>query len=855
MSALRFARQWVSQVLLRSLRPGSAGVTATAAPAREPAAPRKPLTFELLESRQMLSGLGLAGYYFAGTDFTAVKIARQDAQPVLARVSGSSSDPLGASGFGLRWTGQVIPIFTESYRFYTRTTGGVRVWVNNQLLINDWAVHPLKDNKGMLTLRANVRYDFRVEFFDTTVNSQVQIDWASAHQARQIIPQNRLVAAARDTTPPPAPKNLKPTYVTDTAIRWQWDPVNDASGSVIYQPYIGSTKLATTTATNAARAGRNPNTTYSLLVRAIDFAGNVSTSAPLLVTTASAYKNASGTGLAGSYFANDDFTDFQLTRTDPTINFQWSGTPLGSDDQPFSARWDGTIVPKYDETYTFRLTSDGALRLFVDGRVLITASDHRSPTDYVASTHLQPGRQYALRIEYQHSEGQAVMKSAWSSLSTAPQTIPATQLFPGFVDASPPQAPDNLRLDGTSGSSASFSWDASADDVGVVRYDVYRNQNFLGSTSGTNFTDSGLAPDSSYDYTVKAIDGAGKSSGMSNTLVAQTQPVIRDAFSAISATGYNGAGGVARSGAAIVSLDNGDWVRYSNVDFGAGANSWRVTLGCPTNGAGGRIELRLDSANGPLIGTHVVQATGSYASYLTQRVAVSGASGVHDLYLVFRAGAGVAEITSFRFSTQRLTRVMFLGDSITASNPNQRSYRYYVWQDLLGAGYGVDFVGSQTNNDYAPAPDLDFDQNHEGHAGYRADEVLAKIDDWAGDARPDVVFIHLGTNDIWQGQSPASTANEIAQIIAALRSENPSVKIALAQILPMAEFPNEVVELNDLLATVAQDDTTAQSPIVLVDLHTGISTSSDLIEGVHPNSNGDVKMADRIFIALESLLS
>ena len=184
-----------------------------------------------------------------------------------------------------------------------------------------------------------------------------------------------------------------------------------------------------------------------------------------------------------------------------------------------------------------------------------------------------------------------------------------------------------------------------------------------------------------------------------------------------------------------------------------------MNLGASVSGAGGEIELRLGSSNGTLIGRHVVQPTGSYNDILTQRVGLtSNVSGIHDLYLVFRNRNGVANIESFRFSTKELIRIMPLGDSITSSDPSHRSFRYYLWHELLEAGYGTDFVGSQIRNDFGSPPDFDFDQNHEGHVGWRTDEVLTRITAWMNVAHPDVVLIHLGTNDIWQGQSPASTA-------------------------------------------------------------------------------------------------
>ena len=54
-----------------------------------------------------------------------------------------------------------------------------------------------------------------------------------------------------------------------------------------------------------------------------------------------------------------------------------------------------------------------------------------------------------------------------------------------------------------------LSWPAASDPSGIVRYDVYRGATLIGSSPTTSFTDSALATDGSYAYTVVAVDGAG----------------------------------------------------------------------------------------------------------------------------------------------------------------------------------------------------------------------------------------------------------------------------------------------------------------------------------------------------------
>jgi hypothetical protein len=90
------------------------------------------------------------------------------------------------------------------------------------------------------------------------------------------------------------------------------------------------------------------------------------------------------------------------------------------------------------------------------------------------------------------------------------------------VDTTAPTVPTGLTVTGTTSSSASLSWTASTDNVGVAGYDVYRGAAKVGTATGTAFTDSGLSASTSYGYTVDAYDAAGNVSARSAAVTATT---------------------------------------------------------------------------------------------------------------------------------------------------------------------------------------------------------------------------------------------------------------------------------------------------------------------------------------------
>lgn len=219
-------------------------------------------------------------------------------------------------------------------------------------------------------------------------------------------------------------------------------------------------------------------------------------------------------------------------------------------------------------------------------------------------------------------------------------------------------------------------------------------------------------------------------------------------------------------------------------------------------------------------------------------------------------GIGINLIQQPSAQSIQAIRIMPLGDSITQGNTQHNSYRRTLWLQLQKAGYNVDFVGSQQSNFEGPAPLRDFDLDHEGHWGWRMDEILQRLPGWVTAAQPDIVLIHLGTNDIAQKQSIASTTTELRSLIQTLRTANPHVKILVAQIIPLWGSEAQMQKFNTSIARLATELNTAASPILVVDQFTGFNPlpNHHTYDGCHPNPIGETLLADRWFRALKAVL-
>lgn len=200
-------------------------------------------------------------------------------------------------------------------------------------------------------------------------------------------------------------------------------------------------------------------------------------------------------------------------------------------------------------------------------------------------------------------------------------------------------------------------------------------------------------------------------------------------------------------------------------------------------------------------------------------------------------------------------RVMPLGDSITGS---PGCWRALLWQKLQQAGHTeVDFVGTLPPQGCG----FPYDGENEGHGGFLATNIADQnqLPPWLAATDPDIVIMHLGTNDVWSARSPATILAAFTTLVGQMRASNPAMRILVAQILPMTpsscpECAQRVIDVNAAIPAWAAATTTAASPVTVVDQWTGFSTATDTGDGVHPNASGDRKIADRWYPALTAAL-
>ncbi len=251
-----------------------------------------------VNSAALGNGAGLLGQYWADTTSAAFTNIGFTTLPTLTRTdavvnfnwtSAGPAPSVGQTNFTVSWTGALQPQYSETYTLTTVADEGVLLWVNGQLVINDWAASSATvTNSATLALNAQQLYNIEMDYFQTTGNAVAQLFWSSPSTAQAVIPQTQLYPY---TNPPPAIVLTTPangsTFTASASVSLA------ADADATYNPLS-----LVSFYTNGGLAGSFSNAPYSVTVTglpagsyiltatATDGSGLTSTSAPVSITVA-----------------------------------------------------------------------------------------------------------------------------------------------------------------------------------------------------------------------------------------------------------------------------------------------------------------------------------------------------------------------------------------------------------------------------------------------------------------------------------------------------------------------------------------------------------------------------------------
>jgi len=292
------------------------------------------------------NGTGLTGQYYIGgnatysssSNFSTLVTTRLD--QTVDFIWPANGVPPGTAITGttytVRWTGQVLPQYSEVYTFVPKTDDGVKLWVNGQLVVDKWVSQSATENLGSIALQAGVLYDIKMEYFQGGGSAEAHLQWYCDDQSKQVIPQNRLFPTISGTSPaagnPPAgPPNItSPTtadYITGSG-PFSYT-ITASNSSNIATTYTATGLPAWLTLVNGVLSGTPPpgNADYQIILTATNSQGTGSTVLDIHVintgslVTREIWKNLPGSGISNIPLTTTPTTDTLAAIQDNTSTY------------------------------------------------------------------------------------------------------------------------------------------------------------------------------------------------------------------------------------------------------------------------------------------------------------------------------------------------------------------------------------------------------------------------------------------------------------------------------------------------------------------------------------------------------
>ena len=277
--------------------------------------------------------------------------------------------------------------------------------------------------------------------------------------------------AAADKEAPTVPADVKATEVTVTTAKITWSESTDNVSVAGYNVYVNETKVndALVTGTEYSLTDLTAATEYSVTVTAVDAAENESAKSEAVVFTTEAEKDTQ---------APTAPTDVKATEvTETTAKVTWSEAT------------DNVGVVGYNVYLNETKVNDA----------LVTGTEY-------ALTGLTEATEYTVRVtavDAADNESERSIVDTFTTLTT--------------VDTEAPGVPTNVSATDVTQTGAKVTWSASADNVGVVGYNVYVGEGKVNDTpvTATEYALTGLTANTEYTVSVSAVDAAGNESAKS----------------------------------------------------------------------------------------------------------------------------------------------------------------------------------------------------------------------------------------------------------------------------------------------------------------------------------------------------
>jgi hypothetical protein len=196
------------------------------------------------------TGNGLNAAYYNGMNFTTLRHSEIDTTINFNWGTVAPNAYVGPNSYSVRWSGYIQPRTTGSYTFYINSDNGRRVWINDQLIIDEWIDDNGIEYSGSITLNANQKYTIKVEYFQDNGGADCMLEWMSDVQPREVVPKSQLytvISALNDVKSDGAGINIYPMPITNKKMHIRLSGFdNYENTSLVLYDLLGKSLLQTT---------------------------------------------------------------------------------------------------------------------------------------------------------------------------------------------------------------------------------------------------------------------------------------------------------------------------------------------------------------------------------------------------------------------------------------------------------------------------------------------------------------------------------------------------------------------------------------------------------------------------------
>jgi hypothetical protein len=373
------------------------------------------------------------GFYFTNMDLSGnPSLTRQDPQINFNWGTGSPASNIPSDHFSVRWVRNVF-FQSGTYNFNVFSDDGVRVWLDDQLIIDQWHDSTNVTYTATRTLSQGI-HSIRVEYYENIGDAQIRFWWESGTSFPQwrgeyfdnmtlsgspaMVRNDGEIAFDWGTGSP------APNIPTDNfSVRWTrslgfnpGDYVFNARSDDGIRAWVDGQLIidewhdAGNTTYRAVRSLGSG--IHEIKVEYYENLGDARVRFWWEPLVALPYWHA-------EYFSNMNLSGFPtMTRSDSTVNFNWGlnspASNIPSDN--FSARWE-RILSFENADYRFRASVDDGVRIYVDGHLVIDAWQQGGLQEVSATVSLSSGH-HIVAIEYFEYVENASIRVWWEKLGS-----------------------------------------------------------------------------------------------------------------------------------------------------------------------------------------------------------------------------------------------------------------------------------------------------------------------------------------------------------------------------------------------------------------------------------------------------